>query len=553
MQPPFRTHRYAAAQRSPCTQFAVLSPPCLHCRPNPATYFECTHYSSRLFPRLLAPMGQHPADLVVLTYNILCPVYKRLGAEHAGLRRESESPALWRRRIANVIAEIRDCRPVPDIICLQEFWFAPECAQLFRDAFSSTYSFALAKRPGKEDGLATLVRKRSPAFAPDESGIVTPHHVRDFSLLPASDRVGLLVALRLASPTLGPKSVPQPFGTPPRELVVVNTHLTFPHGKILDRLRLEQARTISRTVEQFVTASCESPAGCDVLVMGDFNGEPKGRVCGHMRHAGYTSCLAEVWGCKASPATHRNHLGQSVFVDHVFMRRFLPNGDTTAATPCPNIREKQARKLHLRFLRGSRASNDRSIRPIASCQLLSTGARDIATPALRERPTFLRASFLRGRRLRVTEGATDLAAAELDVGANHESNANHVDDDACSSTSEESVQSATLTRLESSATGSTVHTLLRNSQMSVSMSALESDVGALGCTVDPIQARVLPDSIPSDTWPTQPRCSDHRPICVAFRYSWSVVSVCNVPPFDNVFEKMKTPSNPAETLTNGEY
>lgn len=421
-------------------------------------------------------MGQLSPDLVVLTYNILCPVYKRLSGsgEHAGLRRESESVPLWRRRMKQVIGEISECRPTPHIICLQEFWFNPDCIEMFRDAFGTAYTFSLARRPGKEDGLATLVRKHS-------TRIGSPHLVKEFSLLPKSDRVALLVAIKCMPPSEKDATAA---GAPARELVVVNTHLTFPHGKLLERLRLKQARAISRIVQHYAAAECGS--GCDIVVLGDFNGEPSGRVCSHMRHAGYTSCLAKVWGAKAAPVTHRNHLGDSVFVDHVFLRRYVPSPRDKALSKRPSLR-------FLRGAGGGRTTDQRALRHTASCQLLPSESRA------------RRLSFLTSRRARVDN------ASSVDMEASAQN------DDASSLSSNQSVHSGTLA--EQGATNDRRRLLSDSNMMSTSMSALEDSCRILGLV--PFDAHVLPATVPARTWPAQPRCSDHRPVCVRFGYAWT--------------------------------
>lgn len=438
-------------------------------------------------------MGRMPPDLTIVTFNVLCPVYKRLGSER---HRESHRPALWRARLHAVIAELEACTPVPDVICLQEFWFAPEAVALFRARFGDAYTFILTRRPGKDDGLATLIRKRSPAFAAP-SGVTVPCVTREFGLLPpgASDRVAQLVSLPLAQPALlGP--APKGAACLPRELLLVHTHLAFPHNKLMNCIRLEQARALTRVAAAFAAkrvASAECAGGLDAVILGDLNGEPECRVGTHLQNAGYNSVLTDLWG-SFKPATHYNHLGQSVFFDHVLLRRFFPpraGGDAAEST----------------------------------CRLPSLGFKRAPKPLLRARDSLRRT----WRALPSAEGARlPAAVGSVAEGASTTTPAASV-----------SMDSVTLTfadadPLRSARLDDTVGTSNRPKrslerrmmlyESSLSMGAIDDSASVLGCSVVPLQARVLPDGLPADTWPKAWATSDHRPICAEFRYSWWVLA-----------------------------
>lgn len=465
-------------------------------------------------------MGAASPDLVVLTYNVLCPVYKRL--QHG--RRESDVPAQWRARMRDVINDIRACTPAPDVICLQEFWFENDNVQLFREAFAATYTIFCAKRPGKkEDGLATLIKKSTRAFVRNGNAVM-PHRIRELSLLPRGDRVALLVALRLAPPACEPPSA----DCRPRDLVIVNTHLTFPHAKLQKRTRLDQARSISKYVHSFCIDAIEHhdpTGGLDVLVLGDLNGGTDSRVCNHLLRTGYSSCLAEVWGTGVSPATHRNHLGQNVFVDHVFIRRFFSRRDAKAHSL--NSHPNHTRTRSLRLLRSRSRPIARDVRQQVTvggsaekqqvqqsqqlhrmCSASSASSSSPPSTAKRKCPALFRRSRSTLSSVRaesVVNQMPQTAYANDEEGVNH----NGVNSASCS------LEDTELPRYR---------VLSRNTRASMSMSAIFEGASALGCSIEPVAARVLPEHLPTDSWPEQIKNSDHRPVCVEFRYSWSVLA-----------------------------
>merc|ERR1719506_3477735 len=47
----------------------------------------------------------------------------------------------------------------PDVAMLQEIYLVDECVQLYTQAFESEYNLFFHRRPGKEDGLLTMVRR----------------------------------------------------------------------------------------------------------------------------------------------------------------------------------------------------------------------------------------------------------------------------------------------------------------------------------------------------------------------------------------------------------
>lgn len=231
------------------------------------------------------------STLHLLTFNLLAPPYKRLNTPQ---EREAFYPDLYTPRLNALLSLLLSLTPSPDVICLQEVWFHPAFQQLFMTRLSPHFHIFLAQRPDKPDGLALLVRRHSPAFHSHQH----PKHVATVRLA-ASDRVALAVRLTLQCG---------------RKILVVNTHLTFPHCRELRRLRGTQAEKLLELVDK-------EALGTDVLLMGDFNGEPDSGVCKRILAAGFRNCWQQVKPAKDEVKTHHNHKGEVVFVDHVFLKR----------------------------------------------------------------------------------------------------------------------------------------------------------------------------------------------------------------------------------------
>lgn len=252
------------------------------------------------------PSQQSPPQqpqLSVLTFNLLAPCYKRLFSPSGQERsdREQHHSQLWNDRLDKILSLLDSVSPAPDVIALQELWFHPPFLTRLKDALSSRYHVFTAKRPSpKNDGLATLIRKNHPLLTHP-----TCHAVFQLS---NSDRIALAVTIDLPDPS-------KPHSH--HKLLVVNTHLTFPHDHFLRRVQDTQARALTAFVNSFVN-SC--PSTVSTLVLGDFNSDKRSTVCNRMHDAGFLNCYLALNGPTACPTTHYNHNRQQVFVDHVFLR-----------------------------------------------------------------------------------------------------------------------------------------------------------------------------------------------------------------------------------------
>lgn len=247
--------------------------------------------------------GQHDSSpqISVLTFNMLAPCYKRMySADKRPIGREQRFHDLWTNRLDSILKLLLSIQPTPDVIALQEFWFNPHFQKRFEAAVDKDFHIFYHQRPGaKEDGLATLIHRNSPAFTRQ----VPRSHT--FSL--GCDRVGLAVSVSLASTSPVPQA----------DLLVVNAHLTFPHSVVQEAIRPAQADKLTNFVDQHVK---NSPNTTHALVLGDFNGDDTSSVCHRMLAQGFENCYTKLNGPTDKPTTHYNHRKQEVFVDHIFLR-----------------------------------------------------------------------------------------------------------------------------------------------------------------------------------------------------------------------------------------
>lgn len=181
-----------------------------------------------------------------------------------------------------------------DIICLQEFWFDPAYETIFRSALGDSYDFHTVKRTGgKSDGVAVLLRK----------GKWDVRSKLGLSLSAIGDRVALVMHLRSKDSEEGKA----PGG---EDLILVNTHLAFPHNS-LDRMnQMAQIEVITETVET-VVREAGLPTMTPRVVVGDLNVEGTDPVCGHLGANGFRSAFASLH-LEQRVITHRNHKGEEV-------------------------------------------------------------------------------------------------------------------------------------------------------------------------------------------------------------------------------------------------
>lgn len=163
--------------------------------------------------------------------------------------------------------------------------------------------FEIRRGGGRHDGVGMFVRVGGGVLDVMEVGgrglLVETKNVGEF------DRVGLVVWVKVR----GGGSV-----------MVGNCHLSFPHGGKSRRVRGGEVRGVVGLMERFGRDwGCGDEVG--KVLVGDFNGGLEGKesmVCRFLRGRGWESVVERV--CKGDrPITHRNHRGEEVNVDHVFV------------------------------------------------------------------------------------------------------------------------------------------------------------------------------------------------------------------------------------------
>ncbi|CAN6903377.1 unnamed protein product [Brassica oleracea] len=159
------------------------------------------------------------------TFNILAPIYKRIDQLNQS-NRESHSRDLWYTRNQDILELLLHQRS--SVICLQEVWVAnEELVNMYHDRLATAgYNiFQLPRTNRRGDGLLTAIHK-------DYFELV---NYRELLFNDFGDRVAQLLHVRSLVPfPLNEKQDVQ------QEVLIVNTHLLFPHDSTLSIARLHQ-------------------------------------------------------------------------------------------------------------------------------------------------------------------------------------------------------------------------------------------------------------------------------------------------------------------------
>lgn len=261
-------------------------------------------------PRLgryaLASSIKDSASVSCTTFNILAPIYKRLNHEDPSFR-ESDVKDSWLNRNQRILEWL--LRERSSIICLQEFWVGnEELVSMYDKGLGDAgyINFKLARTNNRGDGLLTAVHK-------DHFRVVNHRELlfHDFG-----DRVAQLLHVELVSffSQYRNSSICQ-------ELLIVNTHLLFPHDSSLCLERLRQVFKILQYVESYQKENKLNTL--PILLCGDWNGSKRGHVYKFLRSQGfvssydaahqYTDADAHKW------VSHRNHRGNICGVDFIWL------------------------------------------------------------------------------------------------------------------------------------------------------------------------------------------------------------------------------------------
>eukprot|EP01018_Ginkgo_biloba_P039921 Gb_21646 [translate_table: standard] len=198
-----------------------------------------------------------------------------------------------------------------------EFWLGnQELVDMYQhrlgDAGYETYK--LGRTNNRGDGLYTAVRK-------DHFKVVNNKELlfNDFS-----DRVAQLLHLQSVMPF--PQSE---VGGVQQEVLIVNTHLLFPHNSNFCLVRLRQAYKILEYLETFKAEHKLPPI--PIILCGDWNGSKRGIVYKFLRSQGFISSYDTAHHYTDSDAdahrwvSHRNHRGNICGVDFIWLLN--PNKD----------------------------------------------------------------------------------------------------------------------------------------------------------------------------------------------------------------------------------
>ncbi|KAH1245661.1 putative calcium-binding protein [Glycine max] len=221
--------------------------------------------------------------------------------------RESDYRAYWLARNHRILDWLLNERS--SIICLQEFWVGnEELVNLYEKRLGDAgyVSFKLGRTNNRGDGLLIAVQK-------EYFNILNYKelHFNDFG-----DRVAQLLHVELASPFSQWRN-----SNIRQEILIVNTHLLFPHDSTLSLVRLQQVYKILQYVESYQNDFQLKPM--PIMLCGDWNGSKRGHVYKFLRSQGfvssydtahqYTDADAHKW------VSHRNHRGNICAVDFIWL------------------------------------------------------------------------------------------------------------------------------------------------------------------------------------------------------------------------------------------
>ncbi|XAR60173.1 hypothetical protein NMG60_11033433 [Bertholletia excelsa] len=240
------------------------------------------------------------------TFNILAPIYKRLNGKNC----ESEFREIWLGRNISILDGLLNLSS--SIICLQEFWVHnEELVKLYdkRLGDAGYVTYKLARTNNRGDGLLTAVH---------QSHFHVLNH-QEFLFNDIGDRVAQLLHLEL----LVPSSQSQYTGVQ-KDVLLVNTHLIFPHDSSYCFVRLQQVCKILHYLDSYCH---EHQLPCvPIILCGDWNGSKKGNVYKFLESQGFVSSYDIAHPCTdeheeiSKWISHHNHRGNACGVDFIWLR-----------------------------------------------------------------------------------------------------------------------------------------------------------------------------------------------------------------------------------------
>lgn len=237
------------------------------------------------------------------TFNILAPIYKRINGE--GFR-ESEFRESWLSRNQRILDLL--LLGNSSILCLQEFWLGnEELTQLYDENLCQAEyrTYKLARTNSRGDGLLTAIK----------SARLSVLKYKELLFNDCGDRVAQFFHLRSKVPTFESRHNAE------MELLLVNTHLLFPHDLSYCLVRLRQVFKILNFIEQFKME--HGLTSIPVILCGDWNGSKRGRVYKFLRSQGYLSSYDAAHDYTDEDfrrwISHKNHRGNICEVDFIWL------------------------------------------------------------------------------------------------------------------------------------------------------------------------------------------------------------------------------------------
>ena len=265
---------------------------------------------NELAPSMFPERRKFYGELSIATFNMLSPCYKRL---YSGADGEMEADAhfMWKQRLKDTLRFFQTHLLSHSVIALQEFWTNREYSNRFIElANSQGHQLHVARRheSRKEDALALSIDKSK----------LRMMQTKSVPLCNKRDRIGLIVWLYHKQSK--------------KNLLIANTHLSFPHNEFDRREQINQIQILLETLNKFAVTNNITHASR--IVLGDLNVESNSDVCDFLRKEGFASVMdvcPPVNGA-VPPAlgfplhhrsvfvSHRTHRLEDLGVDHIFVK-----------------------------------------------------------------------------------------------------------------------------------------------------------------------------------------------------------------------------------------
>ncbi|XP_026658672.2 uncharacterized calcium-binding protein At1g02270 [Phoenix dactylifera] len=242
------------------------------------------------------------------TFNILAPIYKRLHEEDQSCR-ESHHRACWLSRNQRIIDRLLG--DMSSIICLQEVWLGnDELVDMYERRLGDAgyITLKLARTNNRGDGLLTAVHR-------DYFRVL---NYQDLLFNDFGDRVAQLLHVESVVPFNQSRN-----SSVQQQILIVNTHLLFPHDSSLCILRLQQVYKILQSIESYQKEYKLS--SIPIILCGDWNGSKRGHVYKFLSSQGFVSSYDAAHHYTDSDAdahkwvSHRNHRGNICGVDFIWL------------------------------------------------------------------------------------------------------------------------------------------------------------------------------------------------------------------------------------------